>query len=314
MTSPEGSSAFEREFVREWTAVHYNFNRLLELIQQVARHDPLPNYCPKMYERRKNQLLDLMFYYTTSIISNAMTTILAVGPQNRLHEKLVEMESLRTLISQQRENNPFHFMYSAKEVGCPSLIILFLKMAVARGMVSSDPGKIQQLMTDIHEEKRFKKVHNYRYTPGILACIMVLSRPGNKNIITATYDKYNFELEKVLEEFSAVTKDTRVEKRPVEVNSQQVKDFLAKHSSSQKRVDLTAPSGSILATFKPNGKYMGSCLLDYYRFKTERPEGNRRKMNAIFGPAYCAKWFSFLELAMLGEDLPTTALPDTLPS
>ena len=68
------------------------------------------------------------------------------------------------------------------------------------------------------------------------------------------------------------------------------------NDGAQKQVNLTGENGE-LATWKPNGDYYPSCILDYYRFRMRRPQNNQEPIRRVWGPMSCAEWFGYIELA-----------------
>lgn len=218
--------------------------------------------------------------------------------------------------------------FDLQDFRCPNPLVLFLKMVLSNRNHTSGLKSIPSLLHNLG----FKTIRDrQKYTPGIPACIMALDNPEHGIIISATKNRYNMpELKKAsaqlwdsqlkrlrakcsdanlgrmlrLEELSEDIMD--MVKRPgvknidglVNTNNENVKQFLQVHANdqTQKQVDLTS-NDSILATWKPDGHQMPSCILDYYPFRMRRPQYNRDPSSLVFGARSCAEWFGYLELA-----------------
>lgn len=171
---------------------------------------------------------------------------------------------------------------------------------------------------------------------------MALDKPGHDVIISATKDRYdtqelkrasaelwgsqlkrlraecldaNFErmlrLEELSKDFIDVVGTPGVKDTYglVNTDNENLKQFLEVRANdrTQKQVDLTG-NDSILATWKPDGHQMPSCILDYYRFRMHRPQYNH-------GARSCAEWFGYIELASSSHpQIKERPLPQSLTS
>lgn len=311
-------------------AVEMNFRKLLDRAKVLS--EPVSSQERDLYKRQKCQLVNSMLFYTTRIISDGMKFVMEGSGPSELYEALQKVHLLQQEILK-LETFPQDFkttceQFDLQDFYCPNPLVLFLKMALSSGNHTSGLNSIPSLLHNLD----FKTIRDrQKYTPGIPACIMALDKPEHGNIISATKDRYNMpelqrasaqlwdsqlkrlrakcldanfgrmlRLEELSKDFMEVVERPGVKNIDglVNTNNENVKQFLQVHANdqTQKQVDLTG-NDSILATWKPDGRQMPCCILDYYRFRMRRPQYNRDPCSRVFGARSCAEWFGYLELA-----------------
>ncbi|KAI9888235.1 MAG: hypothetical protein M1814_000940 [Vezdaea aestivalis] len=307
-----------------------NFKKLVDQARQIEA--AICETRPGLYIRRKFQLVFSLLLHINVMICDGMNFVLkgmsTAGVSETLDHAYTLRQDLTTFGNLPKERKDIYLYFDdEKDFRCPNPLVLFLKLALESGEYRRNLGGIQKLLNLLS----LSPVGNYsKYFPGMPSCVFALQRDGHDLIISATRDKYQ---EKSALEFTSrdlwQSQLVRQEKRCSEFNSGQVqqlktlsKDFsdviktegVSKdlhvqvnhltfckflkdraEDQGQSRIDFTGTA----ASWQANGSYKPSCLLDHYRFKTNRPLGNRKPTTAVWGPTSCAEWFAFLELASL---------------
>ena len=248
-----------------------------------------------------------LLFYTTQIISRGMRLVMKYEVERTFCEVLqsvymLQHEILLLVTDFQTTCEQIHL-----EDFRPNPLVLFLKMVLDIKQPRPDINRVQSLLVDLHLQQ---DSNLQRYTPGMPNCIMALHDPDHDLIISATKDNYSDEK---LADASADCWKTQKRGTTVDIGHEKMREFLVERAkqSTQKRVNLTAPRCT-LASWNPDGTYKESCLLDYYRFNTNRPENNRGRSMSVFQVDSCAEWFGFIELASTGRPITDDRLPDSL--
>jgi len=304
------------------------------------------------YHVRKTQMLNSLLFYTTRILLDGVTVEMRYGPVRRVGEAVEKIKTLQQeLVRAQPGEDPLKFEtfcnnFKREKLSCPTPLVLLLKMAVD-GKHCNNIQDIETFLGTLGLEGH--PSDKVRYFPGVPACVLGCQQGSGDDReprITSTKDRFDElgalqnasgdlwtgQLERLKELCSDGNKTCMndleglstdfVRKcqggawRPgmdVETRSPRFVDFLERHSNhaTRKRLVLTEHD-DILATWKPNGTYYESCLLDYYRFNINRPPDNKTPSRKVWRPATCAEWFFFVEMASLGTNFATEALPKFL--
>lgn len=334
--------------IRKWTVemdrVVENFRILFD--SATTREDPVALEELAVYRHRKHQLMSSLLFYTTQIISRGMRLVMKYEVERTFCEVLQSVYMLQQEIFLLVTG----FQTTCEQINLkdfrPNPLVLFLKMVLDIEQPRPDINRVQSLLVDLHLQQ---DSNLQRYTPGMPNCIMALHDPNHDLIISATKDNYSDEnlaaasadcwktqlqrlrllssapdlaanlahihnVETLSKDFIAWIKEHGLKRgTTVDIGHEKMREFLAERAeqSTQKRVNLTAP-GCALASWNPDGTYKESCLLDYYRFNTNRPENNRGRSMSVFQVDSCAEWFGFIELASTGRPITDDRLPDSL--